>query len=151
MPLQYQMANRRAKSFPLCLYIRSEDLSPRADNNGEEASIVLKSRRTNARPNSSINLQVNQLAAPRGQRAREIFAPARASKGTRDDPHDAIFLTRGAAHDVRHCRVIFITTRLKIAENCLRTRQNETTASLAEGPTTRAFDHFQQKLAKNRK
>lgn len=41
---------------------RAATTSRRGGNNGETPSIVLKSRRTNVRPNSSINLQVNQVA-----------------------------------------------------------------------------------------
>lgn len=62
---------------------RAATTSRRGGNNGETPSIVLKSRRTNVRPNSSINLQVNQTASipfPRWPRAFEsifLHPPAR--------------------------------------------------------------------------
>lgn len=46
-------------SLAVSAWTRREDVSPRGQQ-WQNPSIVLKSRRTNVRPNSSINLQVNQ-------------------------------------------------------------------------------------------
>lgn len=67
VPLQYQMSTILLLLLPLGNFLvvdRAATMSRRGGNNGKTLQLYWNPRRTNVRPNSSINLQVNQGHLP---------------------------------------------------------------------------------------